>query len=65
MVKLGPSLEDAAAMGDPRVDVGKLGWVTVQFRPDDAPDATLLEAWVEESYRLLAPKTLVKQLDQS
>ena len=63
MVKLGPSLEAARELNDPRVGVGKTGWVTVLFKPDDVPDAAMLESWVVESYRTLAPKTLVRQLD--
>ena len=36
-------------------------WVTVR-PPDDAPLEMLL-AWIEESYRTVAPKALVAQLD--
>ena len=36
-------------------------WVTVR-PPDDAPLDMLL-AWIEESYRTVAPKALVAQLD--
>jgi predicted DNA-binding protein (MmcQ/YjbR family) len=36
-------------------------WVTVR-PPDDAP-LDLLLAWIEESYRTVAPKTLVARLD--
>lgn len=62
MLKLNGSLDMAQAMDDPRVSVGKTGWVTVKFAPDDVPDEELLLAWVEESFRALGPKTLVKQL---
>ncbi len=62
MVKLGASLDEARAMNDPRIDVGKIGWVTLNFANDDVPDPELLTAWVVESYRTLGPKTLVKQL---
>lgn len=62
MVKLTDSLEAAEATGDPRVVVGKFGWVTMNF-PHDAPPPVPLEDWVVESYRACAPKTLVKQLD--
>lgn len=42
--------------------LGKAGWVTVPLR---APGVTidLLRDWVEESYRLVAPKRLVAGLD--
>ncbi|WP_214413269.1 MmcQ/YjbR family DNA-binding protein [Sphaerisporangium fuscum] len=42
--------------------LGRAGWVTVSFT-DEAPDVELLCDWVEESYRLVAPKRLVAQLD--
>jgi hypothetical protein len=65
MVKLGPSLDEATALAAERPDqvtVGKGGWVTLLFPADQAPDQALLEQWVQESFRLLAPKTLVAQL---
>lgn len=64
MFKLKESLDAAAEMHDSRIGVGKTGWVTVRFSPDDVPDTALLTSWVVESFRTLAPKTLVKQLDQ-
>lgn len=63
MVKLGASLEKARAMKDPRVDIGKIGWVTLRFGEDEVLDTELLSDWVVESYRVLGPKTLVRQLD--
>lgn len=63
MVKLDGSFEKARALKDPRVDVGKIGWVTLRFPEDDALDRKLLADWVVESYRSLAPKTLVRKLD--
>lgn len=42
--------------------LGKAGWVTVPF--DDAtPPLEVLTDWIEESYRLIAPKRLSAQLD--
>ena len=43
--------------------LGKSGWVTAQFGPKDKPPMDVLKAWIDESYRAVAPKTLVKQLD--
>ncbi len=66
MFKLGPSLDAArhlAALRPDHVSVGNTGWVTLLFPADQAPALGLLQAWVVESYRLLAPKTLVKALD--
>jgi predicted DNA-binding protein (MmcQ/YjbR family) len=39
---------------------GNAGWVTVPIEP---VDADLLQDWVEESYRNVAPKKLAAQLD--
>jgi len=63
MVKLTSSLEAAQALADPRVVVGKHGWVTINFAVDDALDIELLTTWARESFRALAPKAVVKQLD--
>jgi predicted DNA-binding protein (MmcQ/YjbR family) len=45
-----------------RYGLGKSGWVNV---PLSAPgmSADLLCDWIEESYRIVAPKRLVAQLD--
>jgi hypothetical protein len=43
--------------------LGRSGWVSVDFRADDCPAAEVLVDWVEESYRAIAPKRLVKELD--
>jgi len=63
MLKLSASLEAASRMDDPRVGVGKGGWVTLRFAPDEPLDEGLLSAWVVESFRTLAPRVLVRQLD--
>lgn len=41
------------------------GWTKVVFSPHDAPPQDDLEAWITESYRLLAPKRLVARLESS
>ena len=43
--------------------LGRSGWVTLPLR---APGVTLdlLRDWVEESYRIVAPRRLVAELDQ-
>ena len=43
--------------------MGKSGWVTSRFAPKDKPPIDVLEAWIAESFRAVAPKTLLKQLD--
>jgi len=45
--------------------LGRAGWVSIPLDGPDAPPLGLLEDWVEESYRAVAPKTLAKQLDAS
>ena len=62
MLKLTESLDEARAMDD-RVDVGKTGWVTLRFEPTNAIDEELLFRWIVESFRALAPKAVVKQLE--
>ena len=65
MVELGPSLGEVEqrAQDDPRIQVGKHGWLTLRCALDAPLPTELLRGWVEESYRLVAPKTLVRQLD--
>jgi predicted DNA-binding protein (MmcQ/YjbR family) len=43
--------------------LGRHGWVTVPVKGKGAPPPALLEEWIEESYRAVAPKRLVKLLD--
>jgi len=46
----------------PGYGLGKAGWVSAWFAPGDDAPADLLREWIDESYRAIAPKTLVKQL---
>lgn len=65
MVKLGASLEAAverAAREPGRCKVGKNGWVKVRIGEDvsgEEGDGEWLRRWVDESYRLMAPRGLV------
>lgn len=43
--------------------LGKSGWVSAQYQRGDTLPLELIKAWIDESYRAIAPKTLVKQLD--
>jgi predicted DNA-binding protein (MmcQ/YjbR family) len=45
--------------------MGKHGWVAVKLLPGDELPVELLKQWIEESYRAVAPKKLVAQLDHS
>jgi predicted DNA-binding protein (MmcQ/YjbR family) len=44
--------------------LGKAGWVTVPLRAQGV-NIALLREWVEESYRIVAPKRLLAELDGS
>jgi len=62
-VKLEESHEHALSIegAEPaRYGLGRAGWVTVPFG-DVEPD--VLRDWIEESYRIVAPKRLAAQLD--
>lgn len=65
-VKLPESAEVALTMpgNEPTgYGLGRAGWVSVRVQPGDDPPADLYSDWLDESYRAVAPKTLVKQLD--
>lgn len=58
-----PDLEARAALDPERWQVGKGGWVLLTFPPTDAPKVAELRGWITESFRLLAPKKIVAQLE--
>ena len=43
--------------------LGKSGWVSAKFDGKEAPPVSLILPWIDESYRAVAPKTLVRTLD--
>jgi hypothetical protein len=43
--------------------LARSGWVTASFAPGERVPLGILEQWVEESYRAVAPKRLSAQLD--
>jgi len=53
------SIPDAVPAG---YGLGKSGWVMVPITP---VEQDLLEEWIEESYRNVAPKKLVAELDRA
>lgn len=65
-VKL-PSSRDMAAdlpFAEPSgYGLGKSGWITARFEKSGDVPIDLLRSWIEESYRAIAPKKLVKTLD--
>jgi predicted DNA-binding protein (MmcQ/YjbR family) len=42
--------------------LAKSGWVTARFGPKDKPPMDVLRAWIDESYRAVAPKRLLAAL---
>lgn len=65
-VKLSAALPEAEALAaehPDRYSVGSTGWVDLELPHAESPPGDLAERWIEESYRLNAPKTLVAQLD--
>ena len=42
--------------------LGKAGWVSARFGAKDAIPEDMLRAWIDESYRAVALKKLVKAL---
>lgn len=64
MLKLQSSLPEAEqlAAGDPdQYKVGAHGWVSIKW-PGKKPPVQRLTRWIEESYRLIAPKKLADSL---
>jgi predicted DNA-binding protein (MmcQ/YjbR family) len=43
--------------------LGKAGWVSVDLRGADVPPLEVVEDWIEESYRTIATKKLIAELD--
>jgi predicted DNA-binding protein (MmcQ/YjbR family) len=43
--------------------LGKSGWVSATFDTKDDPPVEILKDWIRESYRAVAPKKLVAELE--
>lgn len=43
--------------------LGRHGWVDIPLGGPDAPSREVVEDWIEESYRTVAPKKLVAELN--
>ncbi len=43
--------------------LGKSGWVTLSLTGKDKPDVPMLLHWLDESYRAVAPKSVLKQIN--
>ncbi len=64
--KLPESKEDALALSWTKptgYGLGRHGWVSFSFGSDDDIPVEVLKAWIDESYRAVAPKKLIKLLD--
>jgi predicted DNA-binding protein (MmcQ/YjbR family) len=46
-----------------RYGLGKSGWVTAAFAAKDKPPMDVLMAWIDESYRAIAPKRLAATVE--
>ncbi|MFF7765422.1 MmcQ/YjbR family DNA-binding protein [Streptomyces massasporeus] len=69
-VKLKDETAHAHALACPGAEpagygLGKAGWVSIPLEQQGAPTAEVLCDWVEESYRVIAPKRLIVVLDGS
>lgn len=53
------TMEETAPTG---YGLGRSGWVSARFPPGTTVPVDLVLDWIDESYRAIAPKTLVKQL---
>jgi len=65
-VKLRESHEAALAVpgsAPTRYGLGRAGWVTMPLDGRGVPPLGVLEDWIDESYRHVAPKHLVHELD--
>jgi predicted DNA-binding protein (MmcQ/YjbR family) len=43
--------------------LGRAKWITARFAADDKPPIDLLQDWITQSYRAVAPKRLARMLD--
>ena len=43
--------------------LGRSGWITCRFPPGEAADLDLLQRWIAESYRAVAPKSVLAKLE--
>lgn len=45
--------------------LGKAGWITAWFGAKDKPPLDILEAWIDESFRAVAPKKVVAAMEDN
>jgi len=66
-VKLPASAEEALSLPFTQptaYGLGKSGWVTARFGPEDAPPVEILKAWIRESYGAVAPRRLLAAMQE-
>lgn len=66
LIKISASLDEATALAAEfpgRYQVGKHGWVTVRMPPGERPPEGLMARWIDEAFRIAAPKTVIKKMD--
>ena len=61
-------LSNDAALAPPFAEptgygLGKSGWVSITYPTSQALPVEMMQAWIEESYRSIAPKKLIQELD--
>jgi hypothetical protein len=54
------ALPKAAPMG---YGLDKSGWVSIRFEPSEGPRRDTIKRWMMESYRVQAPKRLLRELE--
>jgi predicted DNA-binding protein (MmcQ/YjbR family) len=67
-VKLPASAQDALDLPFTKptgYGLGKSGWVSATFETKDDPPLEILKGWIRESYRAVASKKLVAELESS
>ena len=65
MVRLGDSRFEAEAVAEKDPDLVSVGphWVTAEFANKYKFPVGLVARWIDESFRLVAPKKLIAELD--
>jgi predicted DNA-binding protein (MmcQ/YjbR family) len=45
--------------------LGKSGWVSARFNPGDDVPVPMLQEWIDESFRAIAPKRVLAKLEET
>lgn len=66
MMRLGDSIPEAELMAKEspdNVSIGKHGWTTLRFKNGKGPTKKILKRWIDESFRILAPRKVLAEMD--